>query len=122
MIAFEISHNGQVLFTAGLADQRVLSFILSYRAQADDSPLQASARAVPPGDPFDVHATSQWKLPAVRVGDTLQIRIVDLPPEALTPGQAVEVDMSKAPAHVKAALEAMKQVYEQPKPEDSDSA
>lgn len=116
MIAFEVSHNGRVLFTAGLADQQVLSFLLNYRAKAEDAPLSASTRAVPPGDPFAMKAMN-WSMPVVQVGDTLQIRLVDLPPEVLTPGETVEADLSQAPAHVKAALEAMKRAHEADSPD-----
>lgn len=121
MVAFDISRNGESLFTAGLADQRVLSFILSYREQADEAPLHASAQAVPPGDPFEANGRKVWKMPSLQVGDTLQVRIVDVAPEELTPGQSGEVDMTKAPTHVKAALEAMKRSYEQQPTQDSDS-
>ena len=120
MIAFEVSHNGQTLCTAALTDQRLLTFLLTYRGHAADEPLSASTRALPPGDPFALKAT-EWPMPAVQVGDTIQVRIVEVPPEALTPGEAVEADLSSAPAHVKAALDAMKRAHEQQNPDSAES-
>ncbi|MEM9987366.1 MAG: hypothetical protein AAF804_19915, partial [Bacteroidota bacterium] len=111
MIAFEVYLNGEKLYTAGLSKARVLTQTLSYKTpEAEEAAkFNFNVSGIAEGDDILKLEQPYWPAPEVKIGDHLEIRIVDVAEEEVTPHQIRKLDMADANPFAQKMLKTMRE-------------
>ncbi len=89
MIALEISLNNEKIVTAGIKEDNTLTTILKSSVKSEEYKLSLLVQGIV--SDLSKGLTYNWEMPKISIGDTISLKIVDIPIEEIDEGNKLEI-------------------------------